>query len=775
MASHIQSQKKPLWHSGLSLPALLAAAVWLGGAHLLMTNVIEGHNTKSVHSAAQQVADRYAQQLGDFFTQRQQKLATLQMPHKSTTAIATGPTSLQFFSPDQLAVGAGKPPLDFALVDLAKRSLEKPQKPEFLRGGDDQWHIYSARAEADGVLLTSQPFAVFERALSGLDQGIGSLQIAQQFPDGPARGLWNSPSRASGGEAASAAIDGSYLKLSFTPSPAFAADHRIPASWVYGLALIGLLGTLFALWKMLPADGGAAPWEKSTRSGRAPAKKALSKEDLTRPPVPPKDQPAPATAAPAVAPSAAETARGDLMRTPSTEIPAHVFRAYDIRGIAGEEINEPFAYRLGRALGTVALQSGEKLLLVGRDGRNSSELLRDCLIEGILESGCNAVDLGLVPSPVLYFACAKGKNANSGVMVTASHNPAEYNGFKFVMNGRPLAGEKLHELRALMQSGQFASGEASNSRQDVRDAYIDEIFNDVALAGQPRIVIDAGNGATSELAPELFEQLGCEVETLYCEVDGNFPNHAPDPSRPENLQDLITAVKGEGADLGIALDGDGDRVTLITGSGRIVWADQLVMLLARDILARNPGADIVFDVKSTRALANLVTQYGGRPVMGKTGHAPMKEKMLETGALLGGELSGHIFIKDRWYGFDDGTYAAARVLEIMALREQSLDELIDSLPHMVNTPEILLPVPEQKKFSLIDKLREQGHFGEADLNTIDGLRIEFADGWGLVRASNTTAALTLRFEADDEEALERIRKIVSVQLQSIDPALTLPG
>ncbi|MBY6211555.1 phosphomannomutase/phosphoglucomutase [Microbulbifer agarilyticus] len=462
------------------------------------------------------------------------------------------------------------------------------------------------------------------------------------------------------------------------------------------------------------------------------------------------------------------------MRTPSTEIPAHVFRAYDIRGIAGEEINEPFAYQLGRALGTIALQAGQQLLLVGRDGRNSSELLRDCLIEGILESGCNAVDLGLVPSPVLYFACSKGKNANSGVMVTASHNPAEYNGFKIVMDGRSLADDKLQDLRALMLSGQFASGESSNSQQDIRDTYIDEIFNDVALAGQPHVVIDAGNGATSELAPELFEQLGCAVDTLYCEVDGNFPNHAPDPSRPENLQDLITAVKGEGADLGIALDGDGDRVTLVTSSGRIVWADQLVMLLARDILARNPGSDVVFDVKSSRALADLVTQYGGRPVMWKTGHAPMKAKMLETGALLGGELSGHIFIKDRWYGFDDGIYAAARILEIMALREQTLDELLDSLPKMVNTPEILLPVAEADKFALIERLRNEGTFGQADLNTIDGLRIEFADGWGLVRASNTTAALTLRFEADDEAALARIRELVGQQLQKIDPALVLP-
>ncbi|WP_255875088.1 phosphomannomutase/phosphoglucomutase [Microbulbifer elongatus] len=782
MAEQANIPRKPLWHSGMTLPALLAAALWLGGAHLLTTNVVNKHNIDSVRQASQQKADEYARQLQGFFGQRQQQLATLKPPQVS--AIRTGTSavtqaSVQYFTAEQLHVGAGSPPLNFALVDLLKRSKQEgSQKPEFLRDDNNQWQLYSARPEADGALLVAQPFDVFERELAKLDSVSGNIQIAQQFPDGPARPLWNASTHSTGGDTTSAAVAGSYLKVSFTPSTAFAAQYSIPALWIYCVAAIGLLATVFALWKLVPADGGAAPWEKGGRRGGSTVKKGLSKQDLDNPPQPKQSTSTVVAAAPSPAPSAPqaeESSARDLMRTPSTEIPAHVFRAYDIRGIAGEEINEPFAYQLGRALGTIALQAGQKLLLVGRDGRNSSELLRDCLIEGILESGCNAVDLGLVPSPVLYFACAKGKNANSGVMVTASHNPAEYNGFKIVMNGRPLADEKLRELHGIMQSVQISSGKGSHSAQDISAAYIDEIFNDVALAGQPNIVIDAGNGATSRLAPELFEQLGCAVEPLYCEVDGNFPNHAPDPSRPENLQDLIAAVKSENADLGIALDGDGDRVTLITGSGRIVWADQLVMLLARDILARNPGSDIVFDVKSSRALADLVTQYGGRPIMWKTGHAPMKTKMLETGALLGGELSGHIFIKDRWYGFDDGIYAAARILEIMALREQSLDELLDSLPQMVNTPEILLPVAEQDKFALIDRLRSEGKFDGADLNTIDGLRIEFADGWGLVRASNTTAALTLRFEADDEAALARIREQVASQLHKIDSALVLPA
>ncbi|WGL15480.1 phosphomannomutase/phosphoglucomutase [Microbulbifer bruguierae] len=770
MASQAQIQKRPLWHRGLTLPALLAVAVWLGGSHLLQVKLIDQHNVDSVQQAALQTVESYARQLQQFFTRRQQQLDTLATQYNPGTGntVAPAQASLQFFAADKLHVGAGNPPLDFAQLDLLKRSLEQgSQKPEFLQNADRQWRLYSARAQNDGALLISQPFSVFRSALQQLDSSPGTIAVSQRFPDGPPRGLWSSPALPSGGASVSAPVAGSYLNISFTPSPAYAASHSIAPGWIYGLALAGLLASLFALWKWLPAEGNAAPWERTSRKGGTPARQSLSKADLDKPPA------AAATTAAAV-PEIEVASRQELMRTPSTEIPAHVFRAYDIRGIAGEELNEPFAYQLGRALGTIALQAGEELLLVGRDGRNSSELLRDCLVEGILESGCSAVDLGLVPSPLLYFACAKGKNTSSGVMVTASHNPAEYNGFKVVMNGRPLAEEKLQDLRALMESGEFASGKGSHSNQDIRETYIDEIFNDVALAGQPHIVIDAGNGATSELAPELFEQLGCLVKPLYCEVDGNFPNHAPDPSRVENLQDLIQTVASENADLGIALDGDGDRLTLVTGSGRIVWADQLVMLLARDILARHPGSDIVFDVKSTRALAELVTQYGGRPVMWKTGHAPMKTKMRETGALLGGELSGHIFIKDRWYGFDDGAYAAARILEIMALREQSLDELLDTLPHKVNTPEILIPVAEGDKFALIDRLRKEANFGNADLNTIDGLRIEFADGWGLVRASNTTAALTLRFEADDESALARIRDQVASQLQQLDPALALP-
>ncbi|SHF28626.1 phosphomannomutase / phosphoglucomutase [Microbulbifer donghaiensis] len=780
MASRKSTDRQSFIHRSLLLPALLAAAVWLGGAQLLNGSIIAPRSEAQAELAAQQQAQSYATELQQFLHRRTQQLRSIAAnKNMAGSAAQPGDTSTQVFAPEQVRVGAGtNPTLNFALVDLLKRSGEESGQPvEFLRtGSDNSWQLHNGINLQDNLLLVTQSFSTFESVLEQLDSSRGQIRLVQKFPDGPPQTLWQKGQGS--GYTALARVDGSHLQVQFIPSAAFAKEHGISALWIYLCAAAGLGVSLLLLLRFLPRNT-LAPWErgdnkKSRGSADYPELKSgqaglLSTGDSDSSP-----------RGPLTTPSSGGD-RGAEKATPtkselqaSTDFPPHVFRAYDIRGIAGKEINEPFAYQLGRALGTLAQHAGEEILLVGRDGRNSSELLSNCLVEGILDSGCHSVNLGLVPAPLLYYACAKGKNASSGVVVTASHNPAEFNGFKIVMKGRPLAEEKLQRLYQLMQRGPFKSGQGSNREQDIREAYIDEIFNDVALAGQPHLVVDAGNGATSTLAPQLFEQLGCAVTPLFCEIDGDFPNHPPDPSRPENLKALIDKVAETGADLGVALDGDGDRVTLISASGRIAWADQLVMLLARDILARNPGEDIVFDVKCSRALAQLVNQYGGRPIMWKTGHAPMKTKMLETGAILGGELSGHIFIKDRWFGFDDGIYAAARVLEIMALREQSLDELLDSLPQLSSTPEILLPVAEEEKFALVKKLQAQGEFGAADINTIDGMRIEYADGWGLVRASNTGAALTLRFEADSDEALERIRAQIMSQLEKVAPNLAVP-
>ncbi|MDP5210474.1 phosphomannomutase/phosphoglucomutase [Microbulbifer sp. 2205BS26-8] len=790
MVSNNKDHRRVRLHKGLLLPSLLAAATWLGGAYLLMEYVVDPYNQNQVRQEAQQQGETFAQIVQQQLSERSRRLQAVRAAEipaftQLKTAQLLEGSSVQVFTEQQIQVGAGaNPTLNFALVDLLKRGQTESLPPlEILRTGkDNSWQLHNVLNLQGAQLLISQPFAILENALNKLDRSQGQIQLIQKFPDAPAQILWRGGQGA--GHATRVNLQDSYLRVQFSPSDSFTHRHSLPALWIYLGAGAGTLISLVLLVAFLP-KGTKAPWERrdnGTKGGTGtsvPAEDVLQEESA---------MPQGLASAPSIV---ADVSRQDgenntagkqpavaMDRSglnPGINCPQHVFRAYDIRGIAGEEINEPFAYQLGRALGTLAQHAGESILLVGRDGRNSSELLGNCLMEGILDSGCNSINLGLIPSPLLYYACAKGKNTNSGVIVTASHNPAEDNGFKIVLKGRPLAEEKLQGLYQLMQKGPFKQGEGSNRAQEIKDKYIDEILNNVALAGQPHLVVDAGNGAASVLAPRLFEQLGCAVTPIFCEVDGNFPNHPPDPSQPENLQALIDKVAECGADLGVALDGDGDRVTLVSRSGRIAWADQLVMLLARDILGRHPGEPIVFDVKSSRSLAQLVSQYGGRPVMWKTGHAPIKTKMLETKAILGGELSGHIFIRDRWFGFDDGMYAAARILEIMALREQTLDELLDSLPRMESTPEILLPVEEREKFSLVDQLRERGDFAKADINTIDGLRIEFPDGWGLVRASNTTSALTLRFEAENAQALERIRTEVMDQLRRIAPAITVPN
>ncbi|WP_299770298.1 phosphomannomutase/phosphoglucomutase [uncultured Pseudoteredinibacter sp.] len=455
-------------------------------------------------------------------------------------------------------------------------------------------------------------------------------------------------------------------------------------------------------------------------------------------------------------------------------IPAEVFRAYDIRGLADPYLSPEFVDRLGKALGSEAIDQGEDTLIVARDCRTHSPAICEQLIAGITSTGCHVLDLGIVPTPMLYFACHMISNSNSGVVVTASHNGPKHNGFKMVFNRNTISDQGIQYIKQRMQQEAFASSDkaGSVSQQDISAEYIEQIFSDIALAGDITVVIDAGNGATSEVAPRLFEELGCKVIPLHCEFDGRFPNHAADPSRERNMRDLIKAVKKHRADLGIAFDGDGDRLGVVTPQGKIIWPDRQLMLFAKDIVSRNPGTDVLFDVKCTRQLNSLVSSYGGRPIMWKTGHSLMKAKMAETGALLGGELSGHIFFKERWFGFDDGMYSAARLMEIMSLRDQDLDTIFSSFPELPATPEIKVAVEESVKFQIIEDLISHGHFEDGRLTTIDGLRVDFAHGWGLVRASNTSPALTLRFEANSEEQLEDIQEHFRAEIAKIAPSIS---
>lgn len=456
-----------------------------------------------------------------------------------------------------------------------------------------------------------------------------------------------------------------------------------------------------------------------------------------------------------------------------TTVSPNIFRAYDIRGIVPDTLNAETVQLIGKAIASESLSAGQNALIVARDGRLSGPELSQALIDGILSTGCDVINIGEVPTPLLYFACHQ-LATRSGVILTGSHNPAEYNGLKIVINGETLSGERIQNLKASIDTNRFKSGEGQVCEAEIIPQYLEYISEDVILATSPKIVVDCGNGVAGNVAPTLLTELGCEVIPLYCEVDGNFPNHHPDPSKEENLKDLISAVKDHQADLGLAFDGDGDRIGVVTNEGKIIWPDRLMMLYAKDLLIRNPGADIIFDVKCSRNLAELISSLGGRPLMWKTGHSLMKSKLKETNASLAGEMSGHIFFNDRWFGFDDGLYSAARLLEILTTELQTSDEIFAEFPEDLATPEIAISVNEENKFAIIDQLTQQGQFGKGKITHLDGVRVDFPKAWGLVRASNTTPTLTARFEAQTPEALQQIQELFKNQLHAIEPTLDLP-
>ncbi len=408
--------------------------------------------------------------------------------------------------------------------------------------------------------------------------------------------------------------------------------------------------------------------------------------------------------------------------------------------------------------------------VVGCDGRLSSPKLKKSLARGMTEGGIDVTDIGQVPTPLLYYA-THALDTGTGVMITGSHNPPEYNGLKMMIAGETLAEQRIQRLRERIEGNKLSDGEGEYDEIEIVDHYLDRVLNDVAVAQPLKVVVDCGNGVAGGVVPRLVSELGCEVVPLYCEVDGNFPNHHPDPADPKNLEDLIRVVKSEKADLGLAFDGDGDRLGVVTDRGTIIWPDKLLMLFARDIVGRNPGADIIFDVKCSRHLNSLVSEYGGRPIMWKTGHSHMKAKLKETGALLAGEFSGHICFGERWYGFDDALYSAARLLEIVGAESKSVSKLFEEFPVTFSTPEIKVNTTEAAKFSVMERLSKEGKFGEGTVTTIDGIRVDYPDGWGLVRPSNTSPVLTLRFEADGQSALDRIQKVFREQLKKIDPKL----
>ncbi len=454
------------------------------------------------------------------------------------------------------------------------------------------------------------------------------------------------------------------------------------------------------------------------------------------------------------------------MTLPAPEI----FKAYDIRGIVDTVLTPDAVRQIGRALGSEARRRKVKAIAVGRDGRLSGPALARALAEGITAAGVDVIDIGCVPTPLTYFA-AYQLGTESCVSVTGSHNPPDYNGLKMVLAGQTLYGDMIQDLRRRIAEADFSKGTGKLRQADVVPAYLERIVADVKLARPMKIVVDCGNGVAGGIAPELFRRMGCEVVELFCEVDGNFPNHHPDPSKPENLADVIRALKETDAELGLAFDGDGDRLGVVTKDGEIIYPDRQLMLFAADVLTRNPGARIIYDVKCSRWVAESVRGQGGQPLMWNTGHALIKTKLRETGAPLAGEMSGHMFFKERWYGFDDGLYAGARLLEIVS-RWADANWPLKHLPNAISTPELNLKMREGEPHALIARLKQDGRFpGARELITIDGVRAEYADGFGLARASNTTPVVVLRFEADNAGALERIQSAFKAALESVWPGL----
>ena len=457
-------------------------------------------------------------------------------------------------------------------------------------------------------------------------------------------------------------------------------------------------------------------------------------------------------------------------------VPApEIFKAYDIRGIVDKTLTAEAVRAIGHALGSEAVARSQKAIAVGRDGRLSGPELAGALADGIRAAGVDVVDVGCVPTPLTYFA-AYELGTNSCVSVTGSHNPPDYNGLKMVLGGQTLFGELIQALRQRIIDGNLVTAAILGklTHANVVPAYVEKILGDVKLSRPMKIVMDCGNGVAGAVAPELFKRLGCELVELFCEVDGNFPNHHPDPSKPENLADVIRALSETDAEIGLAFDGDGDRLGVVTKDGEIIFPDRQLMLFAEDVLTRVPGGEIIYDVKCTRNLAGWITARGGKPTMWNTGHALVKAKLKETGAPLAGEMSGHVFFKERWYGFDDGLYTGARLLEIVS-RHADANPVLKSLPDAISTPELNIKMNEGEPFALVDKLKAEARFeGAESILTIDGVRVEYADGFGLARPSNTTPVVVLRFEADTQAAIERIQADFRRAIEGVWPGVKLP-
>lgn len=708
-----------------------------------------------------------------------------------------------------------KPPLTYASLALLRRAETTPETlaAEALLMGSPEAHVVMVgrlRAE-DGTLAGLVHFSIDPARLNAPPAALaGHVELQQPVAGGKPLVLSRAGAAgqaAAGVQPARVPVPGTVWEVAYWPAPSGVSavlNGEAGAAWPYvaAAALVLVVGVLAVLLlrrrrEAAPAGDttvyagavqaikdGAYPGLERLVPGMPGAPASVPRARPARPrPAVGEPVPASAPAEAAASPAAAEPAI-DFGQAPepltlevprATRVPASIFRPYDVRGVVEEALSEDVVYLLGRAIGSEAAARGQSALLVARDCRNSSPALTEALIKGLLECGREVIDIGLAPAPVLYFA-TQYLDVRSGVMVTGSHNGPEYNGLKIVIDGEDLSGERILALRERIEIQDFVAGSGTLQQAEMTTEYIRRVSEDipVALGRSLKIVVDCGNAVSGMVAPALLRALGHDVVELFCELDGSFPNHQPDPSQPENLVSLVYKVLEEEADLGLAFDGDGDRLGVVDGDGNIIWPDRQMMLLARDVLSRNPGAQVVYDVKCSRHLGREIEAAGGRPVMCKTGRSFVRARMKEGNAPLAGEFSGHFFFADRWYGFDDAFYAAARLVEILLADGRSSTAVFDALPNAVATAELRVQLPSEQCQALVEQLLAQGGFEGGVVSEVDGLRVDFEDGFGLVRPSNTAPCLVMRFEGDGEQALQRIQQAFARRIGQVAPDLALP-
>lgn len=801
----------------LSVVVLAVIAWWLSGS------VLEQANNKS----RQAIVDNWSETLNTGFNSLYQAeledLAEVSQLAFVRSAIEQGSpealdqaaraiqaqrdeiVTLSIHGLEQLTPNSARtPPLSYASIDLINRT----------RRGQDvaaeaftfqnrlliNWafHVRNTSGQVIGAVQIVSDSERFRRFITDQNPNFGAVSIVQKLPQVPSAVIMGSGNTTA--QSQSLETVNPHWQLQTTPSellsrPAQIDSLTLQLPMIVAAILISLILAVagLLLQARLQSDSDKlAGWLQSALEGRRVplptftlqlfanlAQQTALIAQKSRPSVNP-DQ-----ADIDLAPSD-ETLPGDdimsaitgeqapVKKKKRTPLKPEIFRAYDIRGTYSDTLDESVAEQIGRAIGSEALDLNHTKIVVARDGRNSSPALHQNLISGIVSTGLDVIDLGMVPTPMMYFASTSMK-IGAGVMVTGSHNPSHHNGFKIVLGNRTLSGMDIQNLWRRASNEDFSQGKGSVSKHNIAIEYGKALKENISVHRRLKVVIDSGNGATAPFAGLLLKELGCSVSVIGEQVDGNFPLRSPDPSQPDNLVELQKRVQENAADIGIAFDGDGDRMAVITSKGRYIWSDRVLALFAKQILKQTPDATIVYDVKCSRRLAGMIDSFGGKPIMWKSGHSLIKQQMAKTQATLGGEMTGHFFFADRWNGFDDGIYAAARLIELISQSEMDADFLFSGFPDDPCTPEIIIPIADTEKFTLVEKLSERiSELPNSRISTIDGVRVEFADGWGLVRPSNTSAAITCRFEADTEEALQRIQEDISKQIKRINSDISLP-